>query len=133
MLLYALQKRATPRVGRVPRRDGADPARHLDSDRAGHAPRVRGGGLYSARRGAAARDFTERRGAMTRKRSTRRRDAPLMIFDEMTSPEVAEAIRAGAPIMVAAGATEQHGDHLPLNSDTLQGTDIGKRVARQLA
>jgi creatinine amidohydrolase len=56
-----------------------------------------------------------------------------MIFDEMTSPEVAEAIRAGAPIMVAAGATEQHGDHLPLNSDTLQGTDIGKRVARQLA
>ena len=70
---------------------------------------------------------------MTRKRSTRRRDAPLMIFDEMTSPEVAEAIRAGAPIMVAAGATEQHGDHLPLNSDTLQGTDIGKRVARQLA
>jgi creatinine amidohydrolase len=70
---------------------------------------------------------------MTRKRSIRRRDAPLMIFDEMTSPEVAEAIRAGAPIMVAAGATEQHGDHLPLNSDTLQGTDIGKRVARQLA
>jgi creatinine amidohydrolase len=57
----------------------------------------------------------------------------IMLFDEMTSPEVGEAIRAGAPIMVAAGATEQHGDHLPLNSDTLQGTDIGKRVARQLA
>jgi creatinine amidohydrolase len=70
---------------------------------------------------------------MTRQRSTGRREAPLMIFEEMTSPEVAEAIRTGAPIMVGAGATEQHGDHLPLNSDTLQGIDIGKRVARQLA
>jgi creatinine amidohydrolase len=70
---------------------------------------------------------------MTREHTTSGGEAPLMIFDEMTSPEVAEAIRAGAPIMVAAGATEQHGDHLPLNSDTLQGIDIGKRVARQLA
>ena len=51
----------------------------------------------------------------------------------MTSPDVAAAIAAGAPIMVAAGATEQHGDHLPLASDTLQGLDIGKRVARRLA
>jgi creatinine amidohydrolase len=78
---------------------------------------------------------------MRRQRSTRpladgpaqRREPHLLIFDEMTSPDVAEAIAAGAPIMVAAGATEQHGDHLPLASDTMQGLDIGKRVARRLA
>jgi creatinine amidohydrolase len=66
-------------------------------------------------------------------RSTRPNPPPLRILDEMTSPEVAEAIRVGAPIMVGAGATEQHGPHLPLASDTLQAIDIATRVARRLA
>jgi creatinine amidohydrolase len=61
------------------------------------------------------------------------REPRVLLFDEMTSPEVAEAIRTGAPIMVGAGATEQHGAHLPLNSDTLQASDIAIRVARRLA
>ncbi len=70
---------------------------------------------------------------MKRERSTQPSEPRLLIFDEMTSPEVAEAIQARAPIMVAAGATEQHGEHLPLASDTLQGLDIARRVARRLA
>lgn len=59
------------------------------------------------------------------------RDVPT--FDEMTSPDVASAIAAGAHIMVPAGATEQHGRHLPLGSDTMQGVDIAKRCAFALA
>ena len=66
-------------------------------------------------------------------RSTPKGKTRQMIFDEMTSPEVAEAIRLGAPIMVGAGATEQHGEHLPLCSDTLQAIDIATRAARALA
>ncbi|HEY8370640.1 MAG TPA: creatininase family protein [Thermodesulfobacteriota bacterium] len=54
-------------------------------------------------------------------------------FEEMTWPEVEAAVRAGAPILVSAGATEQHGEHLPLGSDTMQGIDISRRVARRLA
>lgn len=58
------------------------------------------------------------------------RSVPL--FDEMTSPEVGEAIRKGAPIFVSLGATEQHGAHLPLGSDTMQGIDISRRVVHRL-
>jgi creatinine amidohydrolase len=35
--------------------------------------------------------------------------------------------------MVSTGATEQHGLHLPLGSDTMQGIEISKRVAHRLA
>jgi creatinine amidohydrolase len=70
---------------------------------------------------------------MNRERSTPQSEPRVLIFDEMTSPEVAEVMRVGAPIMVGAGATEQHGQHLPLASDTLQAIDIARRVARQLA
>ena len=38
-------------------------------------------------------------------------------FEEMTWPEIDAAMKAGAPIMLSTGATEQHGLHLPLNND----------------
>jgi creatinine amidohydrolase len=55
------------------------------------------------------------------------------IFDELTWPDVSAAIKAKAPIMVPLGATEQHGLHLPLGSDTMQGIEIAKRAAFRLA
>jgi creatinine amidohydrolase len=58
------------------------------------------------------------------------RSVPL--FDEMTSPEVAKAIAVDAPIFLSLGATEQHGAHLPLGSDTMQGIDISRRVVHRL-
>ena len=54
-------------------------------------------------------------------------------YEEMTWPDVAALISKGAPIMVSTGATEQHGRHLPLGSDTMQGIEISKRVAHRLA
>ena len=58
------------------------------------------------------------------------RSVPL--FEEMTSPEVGEAIKAGAPIVLSMGATEQHGAHLPLGADTMQGLDISRRCVFRL-
>jgi creatinine amidohydrolase len=68
---------------------------------------------------------------MTKRRRRETRDA-IPTFDEMTWTDVAEAVRAGAPVMVPAGATEQHGGHLPLGADTMQGIDIARRAARRL-
>jgi creatinine amidohydrolase len=53
-------------------------------------------------------------------------------FDEMTSPEVGAAIAQNAAVFISLGATEQHGAHLPLGSDTMQGLDISRRVVRRL-
>jgi len=59
------------------------------------------------------------------------RDVP--IFDELTWPDVAAAIDAKASIIVPAGATEQHGLHLPLGSDTMQGVEMARRAVYRLA
>ena len=53
-------------------------------------------------------------------------------FDELTSPDVAAAIRAGAHVIVPTGATEQHAGHLPLGTDTYQCIDIARRAAATL-
>lgn len=57
----------------------------------------------------------------------------VLIYDEMTSPDVAEAAAANAPVIVALGAMEHHGGHLPLSTDTYQGLDMGRRASALLA
>lgn len=58
-------------------------------------------------------------------------DIPL--YEEMTSLDVAEAAKAGAHVIVVAGATEQHAGHLPLGTDTYQGLETARRAAFDLA
>jgi creatinine amidohydrolase len=41
------------------------------------------------------------------------------LMEEMTWQEVAEAARANKPVVLSMGSTEQHGPHLPLNTDVL--------------
>jgi creatinine amidohydrolase len=53
-----------------------------------------------------------------------------VLMEELTWPEYAERIRTGAPILIACGATEQHGPHLPLGTDTMQAQAIAIEVAR---
>lgn len=69
---------------------------------------------------------------MRKRRATGAGGDGILTFEEMTWVDVAEAVKAGAPIMVPAGATEQHGGHLPLGADTMQGIDIAKRAAWRL-
>jgi len=49
---------------------------------------------------------------------------------ELSWPEWAEKIAAGAVIFLPIGATEQHGPHLPLNVDVILPTGVCERVAK---
>ncbi|NDV00501.1 creatininase family protein [Pseudoroseicyclus tamaricis] len=53
-------------------------------------------------------------------------------FDEMTSIEVGKAIEDNAVILISLGATEQHGGHLPLGADTMQGIELARRTVAKL-
>jgi creatinine amidohydrolase len=54
-------------------------------------------------------------------------------LERMTWPEVEAALRAGTTtVVVACGAVEQHGPHLPLFTDAEHGAVLAERVAREL-
>ena len=62
-------------------------------------------------------------------RMTRQR----LLLEEMTWPEVERAIARGfTSVVVAAGAVEQHGPHLPLLVDAVRGDRLALEVARRL-
>jgi len=54
-------------------------------------------------------------------------------LDRMTWPEIADAQHAGRDtIVMAFGATEQHGPHMPLATDALLGDHLARLVAERL-
>lgn len=56
-----------------------------------------------------------------------------MLLEEMTWPEVEEAIAAGrTTVVVAVGAIEQHGPHLPLLVDAARGDRLAVATAERL-
>ncbi len=56
-----------------------------------------------------------------------------LILERMTSPEVRAALDAGRNVaVVACGAVEQHGPHLPLFMDAEHGSRLAEEVARRL-
>ncbi len=58
---------------------------------------------------------------------------PELHLERMTWPEVADALARGwTTAVVAVGATEQHGPHLPLLVDAERGTRLAEEVARRL-
>jgi creatinine amidohydrolase len=57
---------------------------------------------------------------------------PKSLF-EMTWEEVGEALKKTDIVILPVGSVEQHGPHLPLGSDSIQGTDMARRVVAQLA
>jgi creatinine amidohydrolase len=57
---------------------------------------------------------------------------PKTLF-EMTWPEAEEALKKTDIIIIPVGATEQHGTHLSLGSDTLQATDMAKMVIKKMS
>jgi len=59
--------------------------------------------------------------------------ARTVLLEEMTWPEVEAAIEEGrATVVVAVGATEQHGPHLPLLVDAVRGDRLALEVASLL-
>jgi creatinine amidohydrolase len=55
-----------------------------------------------------------------------------LLFEEMTWPEVRDAAARGLPLVLPVGATEQHGPHLPLNTDCLIPVGIAREVAARV-
>lgn len=53
-------------------------------------------------------------------------------LDELSWPEFAQKVAAGAPVFLPLGSTEQHGPHLPLNVDVVLPTGVCERVAREV-
>ena len=56
-----------------------------------------------------------------------------LLLEEMTWPEVERSITRGfTSVVVAAGAVEQHGPHLPLLVDAVRGDRLALEIARRL-
>lgn len=56
-----------------------------------------------------------------------------MRLERLTWPQVQARLQAGwRRVLVPLGATEQHGPHLPLGTDTVLATELAVRVARGL-
>ena len=57
-----------------------------------------------------------------------------MKLAELTWPTVAQAVAAGVTtVILPLGATEQHGPHLPLGTDTWRAVALAERLAKQLS
>lgn len=52
---------------------------------------------------------------------------------DLTSPEAGAVARSGAVLAVPVGATEQHGPHLPLSTDTDIALALAERLAERVA
>ena len=56
-----------------------------------------------------------------------------LLLEEMTWPEVEKALEGGfTSIVIAVGAIEQHGPHLPLWTDSLTAETVARNVAEQI-
>ena len=51
-------------------------------------------------------------------------------MDDMTWPELRDAAAAGLPALLSIGATEQHGPHLPLATDSILPVGVALEAAR---
>jgi len=54
-----------------------------------------------------------------------------MLMEEMTWQEVRAAAAAGLPVVLPVGSTEQHGPHLPLNTDTVLAEAFTGRIVER--
>jgi creatinine amidohydrolase/Fe(II)-dependent formamide hydrolase-like protein len=55
-----------------------------------------------------------------------------IFLDECTDAEVAEYLSTGHTVLIPIGATEQHGPHDPLGTDTFIAKNVCDRLARRL-
>jgi creatinine amidohydrolase len=52
-------------------------------------------------------------------------------FDELTWPEINEAVVAKKSVLLPIGSTEQHGHHLPLDTDNFLARSVCRRAAER--
>lgn len=54
-----------------------------------------------------------------------------MLIEEMTMDEFAAGLQLTRTVLIPFGATEQHGSHLPLNTDTLEAFEVGRKLGQR--
>lgn len=54
-----------------------------------------------------------------------------MLIEEMTMPEFMTGLAATRTVLIPFGATEEHGRHLPLGTDTFQAADVCRLLAER--
>ena len=52
-------------------------------------------------------------------------------FDELSMPEAEKAAKSGNVVIIPCGSIEEHGDHLPLSTDSLQAEYVALGVAQK--
>ncbi|HLK58554.1 MAG TPA: creatininase family protein, partial [Chthonomonadaceae bacterium] len=55
-----------------------------------------------------------------------------ILYDELTWPEINAAVQAGKVVLLPIGSTEQHGHHLPLDTDNFLARSVCLAAARRL-
>ncbi|SNB45630.1 creatininase family protein [Geobacter sp. DSM 9736] len=53
-----------------------------------------------------------------------------MIIEEMTMSEFDAGLKITQTVLIPFGSVEEHGDHLPLSTDTIQAYEVGKGAAK---
>lgn len=56
-----------------------------------------------------------------------------MIIEDLTMTEFVEGLARTRTVLIPFGATEEHGGHLPLSTDTLHAIEVGRRLAERRA
>lgn len=54
-----------------------------------------------------------------------------MLITDITMNEFTDGLKKTKTVLVPFGSTEEHGSHLPLDTDTLQAIEVGKKLALQ--
>jgi len=54
-----------------------------------------------------------------------------MIIEDLTMTEFEAGLRKTRTVLIPFGATEEHGSHLPLATDTLMAQEVGRRLAQR--
>lgn len=54
-----------------------------------------------------------------------------MIIEEMTMTEFEEGLKKTRTVLIPFGSTEEHGQHLPLATDTMHAVSVGRRLAER--
>src|SRR5512136_1746366 len=53
-----------------------------------------------------------------------------MLIEEMTMTEFEDGLKRTRTVYIPFGSIEEHGNHLPLSTDTIQAYEVGKKAAR---
>ena len=54
-----------------------------------------------------------------------------MLITDITMAEFSAGLKKCRTVLIPYGSTEEHGQHLPLDTDTIQAVEVGKKLASQ--